>query len=136
MMQSAKIFRSLLIVVLISILPAPILGQFGSDLLAFVPEDCQEEQGGQELDDALGCVFASSNLLRCFGLVEVLDADLIPDPADIADCTDIDAPYCEIERECEACNEVIKSLLRCIVINYDGVDARITELVETCPLEC
>ena len=134
-MQSAKLFRSLFIV-LVSILPAPILGQIGSELLAFVPAACQEEQGGLELDDVLGCVFASSNLFRCIGLVEVLDPDLIPDPADITDCTDIEEPYCEIERECEACNGVIQSFLKCVVINSDGVNAFITELVETCPLEC
>mmetsp|Transcript_608 Transcript_608/g.1446 ORF Transcript_608/g.1446 Transcript_608/m.1446 type:complete len:146 (-) Transcript_608:241-678(-) len=129
----------LLVVVLLAIFPHPMNGQFGADLLSFVPSECSEDDmmgGGQELDDVLGCVLAPSNLFRCFGLTSVLDPDLIPDPSDITDCVDIEDPYCLIEAECDPCSEVIKALMRCIVVHSNGVDANVTELVEECPFDC
>mmetsp|Transcript_16234 Transcript_16234/g.33365 ORF Transcript_16234/g.33365 Transcript_16234/m.33365 type:complete len:165 (-) Transcript_16234:922-1416(-) len=147
-LKTKRSFRFTLLTVLLAILPSPLNGQFGdfgidSDLLGFVPPECQEPParssaegvvGGPELNDVLQCVLAPSNLFRCLGLVNLLDPDLIPDPAEITDCSDIEEPYCEIEAECEPCNGVIESLMRCIVVHSEGVDANITELVETCPL--
>ena len=138
MISSAILFGSLFLALPISILPAPMAGRTigPDDLLEFVPAVCQEEQGGPEWNDAMECVTAPSNFFRCIGIISVLDPDLIPDPACIKECADIADPYCEIEQECVPCNAVLHSLLQCIVINSDGIDAKITELVDTCPIEC
>jgi len=128
-------------------------GQIGADLLAFVPPECQDAKdndsninitvggavnttGGPELADVLECIFAPSNFIGCLSLVSVLDPELIPDPSDILECADIEDPYCIIEAECEPCSAVVASLMRCIVVHSEGVDANITELVETCPFDC
>ena len=135
-----------LFAVLLWILPAYMNGQDGAfdlDMLqswvAFVPSECQDTgeegvEGGPELDDALACVV--SNLMECRGLISVLDPDLIPGPGEISNCTDVEEPYCDIEKECEACSAVISSLMQCIVTNTEGMDENTTALVESCDLIC
>jgi len=114
-------------------LSSDLLGN-NNDLLALVPKECLED--GPELDDIVGCVTKPSNFFGCLGLLGSLDPDSIPDPADIEECSDIEVPFCAVVAECEGCGVEIDALMRCIVVNSPGVDGNITDLVETCTLDC
>lgn len=105
-----------------------------NDLLAFVPTECMDN--GPELDNVVECVAKPTNLFGCLGLLGALDPDAIPDPAGIEECSDIEEPFCAVVAECEGCGVEIDALMRCIVVYSPGVDGNITDLVETCPLDC
>merc|ERR1711865_1310837 len=90
---------------------------------------------GKAIDCAVG------NLMRCSGLLSVLDQfeDLIPSNADdITSCKSISDPFCNIATKCSPCIGAFELLTRCIVDNTEPgvIDQPVLDLINSCPLSC
>ena len=128
-----------LLVVLFSTLPAicsglDVLSLIPSEMLELVPEECRDSDDS-EFAVAVGC--AMDNLVECIGLLRVLPQfEDIPSAANVTDCEDIQEPFCDIAGTCPPCLELFDDVIRCMVLNSPEIDANVTELVDSCSLDC
>jgi hypothetical protein len=102
--------------------------------LELIPEACR--QGADDVFPvAIAC--AVDNLISCFGLLGVLDDfEEFPPVENITSCDDIEMPFCGIASTCDPCFEEFGAVVDCMITNDPGADANVTELVDTCVLEC
>eukprot|EP00536_Pseudo-nitzschia_multiseries_P012430 jgi/Psemu1/309117/fgenesh1_kg.476_\ len=126
-----------LLAVLLSALPTTsnafdVLALIPPEILGAVPDECQDSDAA-EFPVAVNCAMA--NLAQCSGILSVMPVfEEIPSAENVTECVDVQEPYCAIATTCPPCMEDFDALVRCMVLNSDGIDMNVTELVDSCSL--